>query len=243
MTTIQSEKTKLKTQTTGVIKNKKITLLLILIGVLTLIGDSAPYIHKAFPKKAKEIIALEQKFDNREISKETYIQKRQLLKEKYSVFGFSNMRRFLFAIGVALAVFCVASLFFISLITYDNRIIKKAFLFSAISFLLNGLYYIIWVFWDNNELPDWLYHFFILCIAILLTAVFYFFYKYITNTRKSVKVLRGNLDTLDRDIEFIKEIGWLMPDNKKYVTYKMLIDLTSDDLRETRKEIDKILGE
>lgn len=221
----------------------RLTILLIIIGALTLIGDGAPYIHKAFPKKAKEIVLLENQYDNREISKDLYQLRRNELKEKYEVFGFTNMRRFLFAIGVALALFCAASIFFMSLLFTEHKVLKKAFLISSVSFLLNGLYYIIWVFWENKDLPELAYHLIIFTIAVLLTATFYYLYKYIANVAQTNKVLKGNLDTLDKDIEFIKEIGLLMPDDKNFITYKVLIDTTSTGIKETQQKIKEILGE
>lgn len=241
-TPTQSTKTKLKTLTIEGINNR-VKIILIIIGALTFIGDSAPYVHLAFPVKANEIIQLEQQYDQRLISQSSFNQKRTVLKEKYEVFGFSTLRRFLFAIGVAVSVFCVASVFFIGLLVYENTIIKKALFISAISFLINGIYYMSWVFWENPDLPMWLYHLILLGITLLISFGLYNLYKYLTNITSSIQVLRGNLDTLDRDIEFIKEIGWQMPEDKKFITYKMLIETTSSNLKETRNKIESILGE
>ena len=235
-------KTKLKTRTIGVIKNRKLVITLVIIGVLTLIGDSAPYIHLAFPKKAKELIVLEKKYDNRQIDKATYQQQRKVLKQKYQTFGFTNTRRFLFAIGLAISLFCVASLFLISQFLAANLILERAFKISALSFLLNGTYYNIWVFWDNPDLPNVAYHTIILTIAILITIVLYYLYQHFAKTKATKQVLQGNLKTLDRDLKVIQELGQLMPENENFMTYKVMIDVTSEDLKTTRSKIDNQLN-
>lgn len=110
-----------QTSRTQAIEGTKKSFLIFLITLGAIFGSIAPFVHIVFPKVSSEIKSLNVRYDEGTISKSEFTIARKLLKEKYSVFGFSNMRRFVYAIGMPIALlFCAIILFAI----YANQGLK-----------------------------------------------------------------------------------------------------------------------
>ncbi len=136
---------KSKIQATGGATKKKILLFLIIIGAV--FGSIAPFVHIAFPKVNQEVKVLNTNFKNATISEEEFRTQKQLLYTKYQVFGFSNMRRFTYAIGMPIALFC-ASLYIFFIVRYvSDKYAIIATLLTGFAFMFTAVYFIIWTLW------------------------------------------------------------------------------------------------
>ena len=179
----------MKTQTTEAVI--KVLIVVILIGVV--IGISAPFSHIFLPKTAKEKIELKKKYDDNIISEKTYKAEKKLLHEKYKFAGFTNKRRFAFAIGLPISLF-ICSLIFLYVSSYiaEERI-KKASIIAGLSFQFTSIYFIIWVLWalkKGSDFPKSLYY---LSIVIMSIAATFFLFYLIKSSQKNVNKIKGLL--------------------------------------------------
>ncbi len=127
----------------------KIFYLFIIVGVL--LCSATPFLHILYPKTAEEKLILQSQFDKGEISIEYYKQQKDILWEKYQFIGFKNIRRFLFAIGLPIALFfCSFSLLFFSRYISDVFVKKGSFV-VGFSFQFTSIYFILWIFWPFNS--------------------------------------------------------------------------------------------
>ncbi len=175
-TSTQSDQTKLKTQevegmeTSGQTKNK-ILLYIIIIGAV--LGSIAPFVHIILPANPPELIELRKEYKNKEISKKEYNIKKDVLKEKYQVYGFSTMRAFLFAIGFPIALFiCSLFILYLSYHISDDHIKKGAEIFS-IATLITGLFFLLWTRFgygfDEKDFSEEIYYFIMVVISLIIT--------------------------------------------------------------------------
>ncbi len=156
----------------------------------TIIGATAPYWHIFLSKEYKtgkllyeEPLTLE---DNQELVgsfkvkvKDGIIQSVIPFKEERlpRVFGFSNTRTFLAALGIPLSLFiCSYILLYVSIF----RLIKyrTSFLIFSSLFLYSSIFQIIWVFWYRNDLPTHIYYTSIAISSILFTLGAIYFIRY-----------------------------------------------------------------
>lgn len=147
---------------------------------------TAPYVHMSFPKKSKSILALEQKFESGFISQYQYNEELPKLKEAQKVFGFSNSRRFWYAIGLPLTLFFFAILF-LSLTELISEIsMKKVCRFAALVLFFTSIYQIIWVLWPNQDLPKTAYHLSIITMSAMATFISHLLIKYRTGLKHKI---------------------------------------------------------
>lgn len=187
---------KLKIQGIEAIK-KNIIYILIIFSVL---GASAPFTHILFPKKAQEKIELEKAYDSGNISKDYYLMKRKELKKRYKFAGFTNVRRFMYAFGLPVALFfCSLTLLYSSKYITDSKI-KKGILFSYYCFHFTALYFMSWTLWaykKGSDLPIELYYLSLIFISVLISISNY----YLINGRISIRErLLQNIRLLTRFI-------------------------------------------
>lgn len=167
----------MKLKTPEIEGTNKIKLFFIIIVIGAVLGSAAPFVHIIYPKKAQEKTILQEKFDNGKISREDYKEQKEILWEKYQFLGFTNFRRFSYAIGLPIALFiCSFSLMFFSRFISDAFIKKGSFIVS-LSFQFTALYFILWTIYPfDPEKYDFhistYYKFLILCSTLLSFGVF-----------------------------------------------------------------------
>ncbi len=166
-----------KIQATGGATKKKILLFLIIIGAV--FGSIAPFVHIAFPKVNQEVKVLNTNFKNATISEEEFRTQKQLLYTKYQVFGFSNMRRFTYAIGMPIAIlFCSLLFFAISQFIFDQTAILGTLIAASI-FLFTSLYFILWTIWpydsNKNDFSEGTYYIVMILVSISVTVTCFLF--------------------------------------------------------------------
>ncbi len=117
--------------------------LLVLLGAIIVMAVIAPYIHIFLDRK-----------------------------DTVEVFGFRNLRNFLYAIGLPISLFFCASLLF-----YTTKYIKedspKLYLKIVSSlFLWSSFFQFIWIFWDRQDLDKSFYYFSMIMLSAIICTGF-----------------------------------------------------------------------
>ncbi len=174
----------------------------------------APFVHILFPKESSE-----------------------------KVFGFPSMRVFLFSIGLPISLF-ILSLFiaffsnFIELKEY-----KKSMRIGSICFLFTSSYFIIWTFWYRADFDIYLYYGAMVIVSIFASFAISRLLQSVTKKISKLKSISEKIPNLDKRIKTVNDIASIMPDdNDDLVTYKAMVDVTGDNLKETITEIKKDLN-
>ena len=166
-----------KIQAIGEATKKKTLLFLIIIGAV--LGSIAPFVHIAFPKVNQEVKVLNTNFKNATISEKEFRTQKELLYKKYQVFGFSNIRRFAYAIGMPIAIlFCSLLFFAISQFIFDQTAILGTLVAASI-FLFTSLYFILWTIWpydsNRNDFSEGTYYIVMTLVSISVTVTCFLF--------------------------------------------------------------------
>lgn len=129
------------------------------IGVIVLLCFIAPYIHILLPKTST-----------------------------VKVFGFRNLRSFMYAIGVPLSLFACATLFLFSLNYLEgNKQLKKYLQAIAFLFCYNAFFQFIWIFWATTDLSKPTYYTSIAFLSFFLLLIYFFLYKNYNSTTLYLK--------------------------------------------------------
>lgn len=154
----------------GVTSKRRIALLLLILGATA--GAVAPFVHILYPKTAPEKIQLEKDFENGVVDVEYYRAKKVELKEKYLFLGFTNKRRFLFAVGLPISLF-VASLFILMASKkISEKKIRIGFTIAGSLFEFTSLYFIVWTVWaykTGADYPRYVYYLTIILVSVFTT--------------------------------------------------------------------------
>ncbi len=157
------------------------------------------------------------------------------------VFGFNNMRAFLFAFGFPFTLF-VLSIFIAFLANLlELRPYKRVIKLASITFTSVAMYFIVWTFWYRNDFDVYLYYSAICVVSILSSLGIFMLLKSVTKKLVTLNSLSEKIPKLHSDIEYVNGIADLMPDDDKMVTYKAMLDSTGDDLRDKYEDIEKDL--
>jgi len=166
-------------------------------------GAIAPFVHIIYPKTAPEKLQLEVDFENGSISVDDYRAKKVELKEKYKFLGFTNQRRFMFAVGLPVSLF-VASLFLLfSAKHITQRNFRTGFMVAGTFFEFTALYFIVWTIWaykTGGDFPRYMYYLSIVIISVLSTIATRILVNGWFNEVSKLKKLRESV------IEFFVEI-------------------------------------
>jgi len=235
-----STKKKLKTQVT--VGTRITVIFTTLLAVIAIIGIAAPYSHIFFDKTAPEFLELEQSYDSGLLSKEVFATQKAILKNKYSFFGFTNVRRFLFAIGLPMALFASSILFLLSTFI-KNKFITYALRCVSIPFVVTGAYFITWTLWDRQDFPESLYYTTIIALSIVVTSLLYYIFKIISKDFNKLETLRQQLNPLKRNVTFISDLAHIIPETLETVSYKAMTKVTSEDLKENVDKIEETLND
>ncbi|TPN82755.1 hypothetical protein [Aquimarina algicola] len=157
------------------------------------------------------------------------------------VFGFNNMRAFLFAIGFPLTLFILSifGAFLANLLELKpyKRVVKLA----SITFTSVAVYFIVWTFWYRNDFNIYLYYIAICIVSILSSYAIFMLLKPISKKLLTLNSLSEKIPKLHSDIEYINGIADLMPEDDNTITYKAMLDSTGDDLRNKYEDIERDL--
>jgi hypothetical protein len=159
------------------------------------------------------------------------------------IFGFTNMRTFLYAIGFPFSLFTVSVFVAFLANLIELRPYKKALKIGSITFISVSVYFIIWTFWYKKDFNVYAYY---SAMGLASITTSYFIYRLLKSISKKLKTLNAisnKIHKLAPDIEYVNGIADLMPDSEDTVTYKAMLDTTGDDLRKTYKTIEEELDE
>ncbi len=178
---------------TLVVEGTKLKILLVTILIGAVLGSAAPFIHMLFPVKAQEKILLEKKYENKEITAEVFQKQSDILWEKHQFIGFTNFRRFLFAIGLPVALFfCSFLMMFITRFS-ENSFVKKSGFFTSLSFQIISLFFILWTIYpfdsEKYDFGESTYFTLLIISSILLAFGFYFISKALAYRRIETQYL------------------------------------------------------
>ncbi len=171
----------------------KIIFFIIVMGAI--LGSVAPFIHIFYPKTAHEVLVLNIKYEEGKITKAKYLEDKKVLKKKYETFGFSTKRRFLFAIGLPLALFCCSMILLYVSQFITNSPVKRGSIFAGLSFQFTAIYFIVWTLWaytyEEKDFSKSAYYSIIVLSSILMTFTIYQFQKSISHNNSKIRELIG----------------------------------------------------
>ncbi len=224
----------MKTRMTGATVKKHLITFLLILGAV--VGSSAPFMHKFFPKVAAEKVQLEKDFEEGTIAVEDYRKQKVFLKEKYQFVGFTNKRRFVLALGHPVSLFfCAFFGLIFSKYIYDQKI-KRIAVIASTCFLLSASYFIIWNLWwytNESDFPRWMYY---TAIAVMAIATTIFCKMLINGWFNQIAALHGLKTTV---VDFLVEVKTVH--FKKLLTYSIRskIDVPQNDNDDTLEELEK----
>ena len=175
----------MKTNNSELIKKKykalpiEIKVLSVLVGAIIVLSFIAPYIHIILSKKSN-----------------------------IKVFGFNNLRGFMYAFGTPFSLLICSSLLTLASKYIFERVPKICFKICGLIFLYSSIFQFIWIFWAATDLPKSAYYISIAILSfvpILITNKIYNRYQLgIEKTKQSIRNLISFLYSLDKK-GFIKE--------------------------------------
>ena len=166
----------------------------ILIGAIILISVIAPYVHIFFSRDSA-----------------------------VKVFGFNNMRNFLYAIGLPCSLFVLSSTMLYISKYQREKFVKFLTEFISVIFLCSSIFQFFWIFIPQEDLPLSSYYFTIIIYSTSTTISFFLLFK----KRKSL------IDKLQKTVNALSVFSFI--DAKKYVE--------KDNLEEYNKELYTKLNE
>ena len=115
----------------------------ILLGAVLLLCFIAPYIHIILSKE-----------------------------DTHKVFGFRNLRSFLYAIGLPISLFTCATLLLFAGKYVPSSIQKVYIKIGGFLFLYSAVFQFIWIFWATTDLSKGMYYLSIALISIVVTVLY-----------------------------------------------------------------------
>ncbi len=135
-----------------------VKILFTIIGVIILIGFIAPYLHIEMDKTSK-----------------------------IKVFGFRNMRSFLYSIGIPTSLLVCSSLFLYATNYIVESKMKKYFIFASLLFCYNSFFQYTWIFWAESDLSRGAYYASIAGLSLGFCGAYYLLYKFYVPTIVKLK--------------------------------------------------------
>ncbi|WP_438710548.1 hypothetical protein ACSTS3_17000 [Aquimarina muelleri] len=201
------------------------------------LGSIAPFLHIVYPKTALEKLKLEEEFDKGEISLEHYKEQKDVLWEKYQFLGFKNFRRFLFAIGLPIALFCCSLILIYVSKFIPDKIAKRASIIAGISFQFTSIYFVIWTLWaytyEEKDFSKSTYYLVIILSSVLITSAIFQFQKslsrYNAKIRELISFIAGTRQQFFANVERNEskeqvEIQKKKFDQEMYNTFEKVVD-------------------
>ncbi|WP_128755393.1 hypothetical protein [Aquimarina sediminis] len=157
---------------------------------------TAPFIHVLYPKKSPQFKVLKQQLDDGKITQETYASKYKTLQKSKRFIGFTNIRKFWYAIGkpISMLYFALLLIYVYPFIIIDKKV-KRIVGGSIILFLFISMYFIVWTLWHRQDFPKELYYWAIGIVSIIGSMISIFIINY-----NKDKTMLMNLHSLMRFI-------------------------------------------
>ena len=126
-------------------------------------------------------------------------------------FGFSNLRVFLYSIGMPISLLCASCIILTATNFISDNKFKTYFISVALLFNYSSVFYLIWIFWSSSDLTETQYYMSIAGISLLFTIAYYIFYKHYHFT---ITKLQSALNAISR-FAFIGVKKHIHPDKMK----------------------------
>ncbi|CAL2078168.1 hypothetical protein [Tenacibaculum sp. 190524A02b] len=141
--------------------------------------------------------------------------------DRIKVFGFRNLRSFLYVIGLPMSLFLCSTLLFIASKYIEEKFVKSFFTKVSFLFLWSSFFQFIWIFWDRKDLPKSAYYISIIILSVVITLVF----KQLLVARKSMLLkLKNAIASLSR-FSFIDAKKHIKSDSKDAYNKELLATL------------------
>ncbi|PKV50244.1 hypothetical protein ATE84_2299 [Aquimarina sp. MAR_2010_214] len=172
----------------------KIKVTILILGAV--FACTAPFIHILYPKKSPEFKILKQQLDNGKITQDTYVLQYEAIEISEKFIGFTNIRKFWYAIGKPISMFYFALLliYVYPFVLMDKKI-KRIVGASIVLFLFISTYFIVWTLWHRQDFPKELYYWAIGIVSIVGSIISIFIVNYDKD-----KTMRSNVHVLLRFI-------------------------------------------
>ncbi len=172
----------------------KIKVIILILGAV--FACTAPFIHVLYPKKSPQFKVLKQQLDDGKITQETYASKYKTLQKSKRFIGFTNIRKFWYAIGkpISMLYFALLLIYVYPFIIIDKKV-KRIVGGSIILFLFISMYFIVWTLWHRQDFPKELYYWAIGIVSIIGSMISIFIINY-----NKDKTMLMNLHSLMRFI-------------------------------------------
>ena len=159
------------------------------------------------------------------------------------IFGYSNMRMFLYSAGMPFTLF-ITSLILTFVSNYiGDKIVYKTIRNISFIILAVAAYYIVWVFWAKKDLNPLFYYGMLILTALSFSYFISKLMRFLATSSKKLLSISSKLPRLKKDIQNVSNIAHIMPsDNEDLVTYKAMVDVTSENLMEAVGDIKKDLN-
>lgn len=173
----------------------EVKVLIFLVGAIIVASFVAPYIHIFLSKTSKE-----------------------------KVFGFRNLRSFLYASGTPYSLLICSSLLILASKYIFERVPKLCFKICGLIFLYSSIYQFVWIFWASTDLPASAYYssiaIFSLIPILITNKIYNKYYLSLEVKKQSIRNLISFMYSLDKKgyikeeklIKFKKERG-ILTDN------------------------------
>ncbi len=192
----------------------KINIIVLLLTLGATVAAVAPFLHILFPKESQ-----------------------------VEVFGFRNARTFCYSLGMPITIFVSALIMSFIVNFIKDTPIYKTIQNVCIVFLSVATYYILWTFSAFSDFDPLFYYIMIILVSISFGILINRFLRFTSSSTNKLLKVQSNIPNLDKRIRTVNDIASIMPDdNEDIVTYKAMVDVTGDNLKETITEIKKDLN-
>ncbi|UOB18617.1 hypothetical protein [Abyssalbus ytuae] len=111
------------------------------------------------------------------------------LKESEKFIGFSNIRKFWFAIGKPITMLYYGFLLAYVTSYINDRTLKKAMYISSMILLLISIYFVTWTLWYRQDFPENLYYITIGVISVVSAFASYYLISHRNNLAIKIQYL------------------------------------------------------
>ena len=161
--------------------------------MVTVFCCTAPFIHILLDKKSPQFDLLDAQLESKELTQANYEAAVEQLKESEKYFGFTNKRKFWYAIGKPIAMTYVSfMLLFLSGYVNDPKVSGIANI-SGVLFFSISMYFVVWTFWDRQDFPATAYF---VSIGVISIASTFLALKYLKHQTMIYEYLIENIRKL-----------------------------------------------
>lgn len=163
----------------------RIRMIVLVLGAV--FACTAPFIHIFYPKKHSDFARFEIQLEQKTIGEDEYALKVEALEASEKFIGFSNVRKFWYAIGkpIAMLYFAIMLVYIYPFIILDKQV-RWIVGISAFLFLFISLYFVTWTLWHRQDFPKQLYYWAIGLVALVGTGISVLINSYYIKRQKNL---------------------------------------------------------